>query len=294
MNESQLLDELTEALDHAAATVRAPAGAAVRARRGARRRQLSRALTAGLPAAGLAAGLVIALGGPQAPARPAPLPRAHAGARHEALTVAYVTSQAKTALARVAGWIVRTSGHGWTEWSDQATGATRLEEFGPGGALAADEGWTLHARMQHRIYVDYGARTWWELSSKVAVKPVKPRPSGVLPAAGNSASGQVRVLGHRTLAGRDTILVEYGPPRGFTPTASAQWPTELVWFDAGSYLPVRTRITAPGPAQEQDLSYLPATAANLARLTVSPPAGFNRVAPPPFRGDGRRGLGLVP
>lgn len=68
MNESRLISELSAALDDEAATVRAPAGAAERARRRARVRQLRRGLAASVFAAGLAVGLVVTVSGVHAPA----------------------------------------------------------------------------------------------------------------------------------------------------------------------------------------------------------------------------------
>ena len=70
MNEAQLVSELSAALDDEAATVRAPAGAAERARKRARARRLRRGLVATATAAGLAVGLVVALSSGPAPARP--------------------------------------------------------------------------------------------------------------------------------------------------------------------------------------------------------------------------------
>lgn len=296
MNESRLIDELSAALDETAATVWIPAGAAERARRSARRRRLARGVAASALAGGLAVGLVLATTlqapAPQAPTRQAGTkPGSH---RPAVLTVAYVTSHAKAALKKAADWIVVTRGRGYMQLSDPVTGAFRLEVFRPDGKLASDEMATYNGRSEHRLYVNYKSRTWWELTSKVPVVPKKPDPSGILPVSGNSASGSVRVLGHRRLGGRDTILVKYGPPRGFKPTASSEWATELVWFDAATYLPVRTEITGIGPVEEQGLAYFPATRAIRAKLVVNPPAGFKRVAPPPFRGDGRPGLGQIP
>jgi hypothetical protein len=296
VNESQLINELCAALDDAAATVRAPAGTARRVRGRVRRRRLVRGLAAGVPAVGLAAGLVVALSGPSAPGRRHQVPQARATAgTHQAdfMTVGYVTRRAKAALSKVSGSIVQSSGHGYVEWQYVATGAGRLEEFGPSGRLVSDEIWTFSGLAQHRIYVDYPARTWWQLTSKVTAVPKKPT-AGILPVSGDSAGGQVSVLGHRTLAGRDTILVQYGPPRGFKPTASTLWATEQVWLDPTTYLPVQIKIFGAGPVEGQSLAYLPATPRNLARFAVTPPAGFRQVGPPPFRGDGRPGLGQIP
>jgi hypothetical protein len=307
VNETRLIEELRAALDEEAGAVRAPAGAAGRARAGARRRRLAHGLAAGVPAAGLTAGLavglVIALGGqhnpaghPAGPAAQRTSVTAGAGSRQTpVLTVAYVTGRARAALDSASGSIVVTSAHGYVEWSDPATAAGRIDVLGPGGRTAASEGVTYSGHTRQLIYVDYKARTWWKLTSRVSALPVKPAPDGVLPVTGNSASGQVAILGHRKLDGKDTILVQYGPPKGFKPTAYVSWPTERVWLDATTYLPVRIKIFGAGTVEsEQNLAYLPATPPNLAKLTVTPPAGFKQVPPPPFRGDGRPGLGQIP
>jgi hypothetical protein len=68
VEESQLVSELSAALDDEAATIRAPAGAAERARRRARAQRLRRGLVATVSAAGLAVGLMVAVSGAQAPA----------------------------------------------------------------------------------------------------------------------------------------------------------------------------------------------------------------------------------
>jgi len=54
-----------------------------------------------------------------------------------------------------------------------------------------------------------------------------------------------------------------------------------IWVSPGTYLPVRVVIRpAPGrpaPWQEADITWLPPTAQNRARLTVPIPAGFRQV-----------------
>lgn len=70
MNESQLISELCAALDDEAASVRALAGTAERARKKARGRRLTGGLAASALVVGLALGLVVGVGGSQAPPRP--------------------------------------------------------------------------------------------------------------------------------------------------------------------------------------------------------------------------------
>lgn len=62
--------------------------------------------------------------------------------------------------------------------------------------------------------------------------------------------------------------------------------TYRLWADASTYLPLRETDTVPGPSGKidtltTDYAYLPATPANLAKLTPPIPAGFKKVAPPP-------------
>jgi hypothetical protein len=57
--------------------------------------------------------------------------------------------------------------------------------------------------------------------------------------------------------------------------------SETVWVSPGTYLPVRVVIRPAagqqGPWQTADITWLPPTAQNLARLTVPIPAGFRRI-----------------
>jgi hypothetical protein len=63
--------------------------------------------------------------------------------------------------------------------------------------------------------------------------------------------------------------------------------SETIWVSPGTYLPVRVVVrSASGPAgapavqQTADITWLPPTAQNLAKLTVPIPAGFRRVSFP--------------
>ena len=307
MNDTQLIEELNAALDDATATQRLAADAAERARARARVR---RRVTRGLPAAGLAAAAALLLAvvvphhlsgrtavqGPPPSSKGAPSP--------VLLTVGYVTSREQAAARGLSGVIIKTTQNGQVTWSDPATEMNRYQVSGPGGKLMSDEleqftGGVIKppaavGQTQHRLYVDYATRTWWQLSSP-APKVMKDMPvSGSLPMPADNSSGQVSILGHRTVDGQDTIEVKYAPPRGFKPSKYSLWPTEYVWLNATSYLPVRTQVYGLGPVQTTDLAYLPATRANLAIFKLSPPAGFTRIAPPPFRGDGQPGLGQIP
>lgn len=305
MNDTQLIEELNAALDEATAPQRLQAGAAERARARARRR-----LTGGLSAAGLAAAaaLLLAVVVPhhlQGRTAVQGQPRSTKGAPSAALlTVSYVTSREQAAARGLSNVILKATQNGQVTWSDPATEMNRYQVSGPDGKLISDEleqftGGVIKppaavGQSQHRLYVDYATRTWWQLTAP-APKVMKDTPvSGSLPVPTDNSGGQVSILGHRTVDGQDTIEVKYAPPRGFKPTTYALWPTEYVWLNAASYLPVRTQIYGLGPVQTTHWDYLPVTQANLAIFKLTPPAGFTRVAPPPFRGDGQPGLGQIP
>jgi hypothetical protein len=49
-----------------------------------------------------------------------------------------------------------------------------------------------------------------------------------------------------------------------------------LWVDAVTYLPLRTVSEGGGYTYEVESTYLPPTAANLAKLNVTIPAGFTR------------------
>jgi hypothetical protein len=108
----------------------------------------------------------------------------------------------------------------------------------------------------------------------------------------NSAlkAGIITVVGHRSLNGRDTILIRVKAAHPF-PRVST--PDSWIWVDASTYLVVQSkhfvprfqspvRLSAPHrkvtwSSVVDHVSWLPPTPANLALLTVTPPAGFTKI-----------------
>jgi hypothetical protein len=308
VNDGQLIDQLTAALDDVAAPLRVPPDAAHRARTRARRRRLARALTATVPAAGLAAGLLLAVTAPHQPASgPGTQPRAGSDGQHPAvLTLQYLSSREKLAFRALPQRIVKTISNGFVTWSYQRAEISRMKTYATDGRLTSDElewytGGVIKppaavSQTRHRIYVDYATRTWWKLSQPAGIQKYQ-IPAGSLPVPQDNGNGVVTIVGHRIVDGKDTIEVKYAPPHGFKPNAGSYWATEYLYFAPGTYLPVRTVINdgVPGDkAQTMDFAYLPATTANLAIFKLTPPPGFTQVPPPPFRGDGQPGLGQIP
>ena len=86
--------------------------------------------------------------------------------------------------------------------------------------------------------------------------------------------GALKVTGRQPVNGTQAIELTSSPGSAFG---------ETVWVNPVTYLPTRINVnSAPGtPVQKQtvDIAWLPATAQNLAKLTVPIPAGFRRVSP---------------
>jgi hypothetical protein len=298
-------DLLREGMERFAADLRAPAGLIGRAAR-ARRRRLAVRSAAGAAAA-LAAGAVAA----------AAVVVPGAGHTGSAVLTADVVKRVDSALSaagpgQIAQMTVTTSGAalpGGTaatttaeEWSygDQWRSAT----YSPAGHLVYDEGFSSSS-----VYtlVSYLTRTW-------ARQPGLGRPAA-LPAAGSlygprgcgpvSAAGPVLfryglpgtssaasslpstvasslrtavscgildVAGRQRVDGVEAIELTSRPG---SPVA------ETIWVSPGTYLPVRVVIRpasgTPGLQQTANITWLPPTAQNLARLTVPIPAGFRQV-----------------
>jgi hypothetical protein len=84
--------------------------------------------------------------------------------------------------------------------------------------------------------------------------------------------GALAVAGPRRVDGKDVIELT-SRPDSMIP--------ETVWVSRGTYLPVRVIVRpvlgSSGPLQTADISWLPLTAQNLAKLAVPIPAGFREV-----------------
>jgi hypothetical protein len=92
------------------------------------------------------------------------------------------------------------------------------------------------------------------------------------------ACGTLTVAGRQTVDGVEAIKL----------TSRAGSPiSETIWVSPGTYLPARVVVRsaagaagAPAVQQTADITWLPPTAQNLARLTVPIPAGFRKVSLP--------------
>jgi hypothetical protein len=135
-------------------------------------------------------------------------------------------------------------------------------------------------------------------------------------AAFNSAlkQGTIVVVGHRNLNGRDTILIRVKPPlqcgKGAAPLPSKLFPhippgvkppkcvngyfagyqvppADELWVDASTYLLVQTKTFVESSSWDApkktwkpfvtQVTWLPPTPENLAKLTITPPPGYAKV-----------------
>jgi len=295
---------LREGMERFTADLRAPAGLTRLAER-RRRRRLAFGSLAGV-AAGLAAGAV-ALAVVVVP------DAGHAGID----TTAYVVNRVGSALSAaepgdIAQMTITTSG---APQPYGTTGTTTAEEWSYGdqwravvysspGHVVYDEGGSSKS-----VYtlVNYATRTWARqprLGSPAPLAAVKTGSGGCeplglaafpvlfrigLPAIASYASslpatvasalraavscGALTVAGHQRVDGIDAIKLTSRPASPIS---------ETIWVSPGTYLPVRAVVGSPfagqsGPTQTVDISWLPPTAQNLAKLTVPVPAGFRRV-----------------
>lgn len=114
--------------------------------------------------------------------------------------------------------------------------------------------------------------------------------------------GIVKVVGHQELGDRDTILLRVNrevtqcKKAGYPATAKGNCangepastqppPDDEVWIDASTYLVVQTKNYKPSPKAVKGtwvsftttVNWLPATPANLANLSSTPPRGYTKI-----------------
>ena len=293
------IEELRERMEHATAGIAVPGGLARRAAQHRRRRIVMRAMAAAGTAV-VVAGVAIAA--------------ATAAAPHEGGAIAgtRLVSDIRTALdAATAGddiMQVRIQNRQAEAWyyRNAREILTRSEIFSASGQPSFDRGYTATSTSVTYTSVSYAAKTW----STSTVKADKLRPPGQPglrgtclaaicldlrqdPAALTSdirealSHGQLTRDGTEDINGVNAIKLVAVVTK---PQASGQFAfvgRTTLWVNPATYLPVRinTNLTATlGHGQTthivgtRDVSWLPATSANLADLRVPIPAGFTQVS----------------
>jgi hypothetical protein len=232
----------------------------------------------------------------------APPPTA-TGTQAPVLNAAYVRQRTIEAVSKAADYVIFAKntydgGH-YEEWIDKATQRYRNDVYDqstaiPGGANgkmtlpAEPPRVAVHLHQSHAVSgppgdqtittIDYDLRTW-----SVSHLTDRPDPaSGVDVTDADSVrkaigSGAVELLGQETVDGRDTLhLRVYGPDRSYRID---------MWVESGSYLPVREAAAKGGPDEfpaaatvTTTYTWLPRSAENLAKLTLTPPPDFRHIA----------------
>ena len=132
--------------------------------------------------------------------------------------------------------------------------------------------------------VNYHARTWYaepagpnELPTITTGKLGEPLMDSVAGVRAAVQRGDIQVVGHDRINGRDAVHLRYAISRdGDAVTADG-------WFDSETYAPLKTsyRFTDDnGFSLTETSTFLPRTSANVAKAALAIPAGFQRVAAP--------------
>jgi hypothetical protein len=298
---SDLELQLRAEMEQFTALVRLPRGLAVRAYRRQRRRRITTWAAAVAGTAAVASAVAMVTAG----AAPATRILGHTSGP-QARTAAYVAHRVEVALDAAAAsddilYIHATNnsnnvwsydlGHDFTE---------RYEHYGFGHQWVEGENIVTPAKSMS-ITVNYATKTWYRQERRPILtggtfEPPSPTTSScrqIVPfymsetptqlKAGIREAlrcGQLLTAGPEQVGGVSTIKLV--PSREvLRATGMITFPTTL-WVNSSSYLPVRWQSDGPvAPHTVYDISWLLPTAANLARLTVTVPPGFQRVAGPP-------------
>lgn len=213
--------------------------------------------------------------------------------------------------------VVRSRGSAGVTYTDLATqqdrfvSGLRASSGGPYLQISRD----LAGHRWKETDVEYQHHVWstqnissFDHGSYATISAVLPLQTNANPALAFRQAlkaGIITVAGHRSLNGRDTILIrvkanlKFGRPDA--PAAKNPPPETLVWLDASTYLVVQIenfrpilhwpagslRPGRPAPWGKETLTWapnfdyvtwLPPTRGNLALLTVTPPAGFTKIS----------------
>jgi hypothetical protein len=252
------------------------------------RRRLPGAVAVAAVAA--AAGTAVALIAPGT-AKPAPVATRR---------TAYVVSHVARALDAMPGntilvikmtTVPPSSGNNIEQWSDEGQ-QSRMESFTLAGQLISDSGTSFSGpvtQLTHTIIVvDYRNKTWsrssqyfgngsepairWNCSSATTDSIIGNPHEMAAQLHTLLSCGELKAVGSGTVNGVPAVKLSGDFQGG---------PAATYWVNARTFLPFR--FTAPRgggvPMLEWNLQWLPATAANLAKLSVPIPAGFTQVPP---------------
>jgi hypothetical protein len=188
-------------------------------------------------------------------------------------------------------------------WYDSLTGAQREVTFGADGRMTREIGTIRSGEKARSIWVAYPERSWyvtrdpfWQLAQPDAAAVVAQSYREKVVRRKARIVGRALVDGRAALRLHETVK----PLRPSFPGSSAPTRTFPVleidtWVDPVTYVPVRTRTVIGDDWTQVDSTWLPRTAANVAKTQVGVPSGFRRIEPAPVASGrvlvGRRAAG---
>jgi hypothetical protein len=270
-----------------------------------RRRRIRRRVALPVLAAGVAAAATVSV----AVAVVAP-PLSTPAVRPTIETVAYVLSRAKSAVTAARADVLEVRSQprdGWsvTSWIAPNNGVVRLDTYlVPGGHTA------FYAEPAKTVIVDYQTKSWWSVKPDWLVRGLSPTrrqlaqyrhdlrlipgllafqlnawdngdPKLTIPTPAvirsELADGKFRLIETQTSGGQRLLEL-----RGTDSNAgvAAHYRALTIWVNAATYLPVRSVAAGLGSRPlVSEFAWLAPTAANLALLKPTIPAGFRYEAP---------------
>jgi hypothetical protein len=269
--------------------IRVPPGLVDRAVGRDRRRRARIRLTGAVSAVAVAAAVATAIVIPGRTGGQAPGPQA-AGAHVQ--TAALVLSRAAAAQVDSRQLISVDHGPGGVTYTNVASHqqrivSSKLDSSGqPYFQIKAE----VSGGSFKQTTVEYQHQVWSSFTTSsvdhgwaVTISPVLPLQTDNDPVTAFQQAlkaGTATVVGHRSLNGRDTILLRVKAASDKAgDSRAAALPPDYVWLDSSSYLVVQTQRfdKATRSPVLQDITWLSPTPENLALLTLTPPAGFTQI-----------------
>jgi hypothetical protein len=286
---TQLEDLLTEGLQRRSAEITLPDhvfGKALRSYR--RRRNGTRALVVtGVVATSAAVGLATVSGPATRPeTRPTAGP-SRPVTSHRLDTVAFVRAKVAAAVDASTAIVHTTHRYGLNpreeRWTDQQTGQFVDWIYRDSGRPDSAIFWPGHGMTSTVVF--YAEKSWSTVDTGGSF-PMKPAtqlfdtPEQIRDAL---VHDEITLVGHEQLRGRETVHLKYVTTSAFSDGHPVHVDT---WVDAQSYLPLRvvqqsTYVPTYLPKGYQravdDLDWLPRSPENVAKISLTPPAGFKHV-----------------
>jgi hypothetical protein len=303
---------LRASMDDCVSDIRMPASLLDRAVSRDRKRKARIRLTSAVGAtAAIAAAAVVITTMPGRPSDRPAVTRPAAGL--QAQDAAYVLSRAAAAQVNSSRLISVDQNRTGLVYTDVATQQQRIVSalrdssgqpyFQIATAIGGGAYTETDVEYQHHVYSTFTTSSMDD-GSRVTLSSFLPLQTNADPAVAFRKAlkaGIITVVGHRSLNGRDTILIRAKPEIKLSKSASATAgrsrltpvPASLIWIDASTYMVVQTehfvphfqgssKPSAPGSNMTwsplvDHVTWLSPTQGNLALLALTPPAGFTKI-----------------